>query len=81
MPSILLLVIGGVFMWIAVSVLTVALCRVAAHGDRTVVEPDAWLPEFSVTHAADGDRQLYLGRELHILCSDLMTKSRMSRLS
>jgi hypothetical protein len=52
-PSLFFLVIGGVLLWTAVSVLAVALCRGAAQGDRTVIEPGTGIPELSVTLAAD----------------------------
>jgi hypothetical protein len=52
-PFILLLVIAGILLWSAVSVLAVALCRVAARGDRTVIELVDWNREFSVILAAD----------------------------
>jgi hypothetical protein len=52
-PSVLLLVIGGISLWIAMSVLAVALCRVAAHGDRTVIDPVEWTAEFAVILVAD----------------------------
>lgn len=54
MPFILLLVIAGIVLWSAVSVLAVALCRVAAQGDDlAVVDLVDWNREFSVMLAAD----------------------------
>jgi len=52
-PSILLLVIGGISLWIAMSLFAVALCRVAAHGDKTVIDSVDWTAEFAVLLAAD----------------------------
>jgi hypothetical protein len=52
-PPALLLIIGVILLWIAVSVFVMALCRVAARGDSIVIDPIDWNREFSVMLAAD----------------------------